>query len=129
MINAKENPDVVVEWTIKSNIMYSIIGIGDKYTTSGMDSITYRWYGAGDFGIDCRYDKGDVIKMQLNIPERILRFYKNGVLSNKIVKDINVSKEYHLIIKIHSTDAAIKDSVYLIDFNIKGHKSLSFHNK
>ena len=82
-----------------------------------------------DYGIDCRYDKGDVIKMQYNVLEQRLRFYKNGKLSKQMVKDIDVSKEYHLIIKIHSLEAKIKDSVDLIDFKIKGNKSLSFHNK
>ena len=72
------------------------------------------------------FRKGDTIKIELNIPKRQLIYYKNDKLSDVEFNNIEISKEYHLAIKVHTMDALAKDNVELIDFDIKGYKSLSF---
>ena len=64
--------------------------------------------------------------MELNIPKRHLIYYNNDKLSQIAFNNIEMTKKYHLAIKVHTISASAKDNVELIDFNIKGHKSLSF---
>ena len=124
MINPKENTDVIVEWTIQVNVRYFIIGIDSSYLNFG--DLSYEMYLAP--WDDDDFNKGDLIKMEWNISKRQVVFYTNGKLSEKVVNNISMSKEYHLVVKIYTNEAVSGDGVKLIDFNINPQKKVSFYS-
>ena len=126
IIDSLTNPDIIVEWIIESNVKFCCIGIHSTYSIDAYDAFDYDWYGR-DINVAEEFDRDDTIKMVLNIPQRQLRFYKNGKLSKVVFNDIEVEKKkYHLAIKVHTLQSNDKDTVKLIDFSVKGEKSLSY---
>ena len=123
IINPAKNPNAIIQWTVKINIKFSMIGIHSSYSLHNNDP-DYHWYGASNY--DDQFRKGDIIKMELNVPKRQLIYYKNDKLSKVAFDNIKLNKKYHLAITAHTVSALVKDNVELIDFDIKGHKSLSF---
>ena len=123
IVDPQENPDIVVEWTVKINIRYCCIGINSLYQM-GDETMDYRWYGAID--ASGTFGEGDLIKMVLDIPKQELIYYRNGELSKKRFDGIDTEERYHLTLKVHSSKAVPGDGVELMDFNVKGHKCLAF---
>ena len=111
----------------KTNIPSCSIGI--DFTYSSMDPSTisegYYWHGTLD-GMD-NFRNGDVIAMELNVPKRKVLFYKNYKLSDKVFYDIDISKEYHLVIELDALNARDGDNIQLLDFNVQGRQSLTFY--
>ena len=124
IINPKDNPDIIVEWTIKCDMEFVIIGIHQSYDE---DYVKYKWYGVGDFNYN--FAKGDEIKMVFDATKQKLIFYKNGELSKKEVNNIDISKQYHLLIKVfYDYEEPESGTVQLLDCNVTGGNSLSFHS-
>ena len=125
IINPTKNPDVIAEWTIESNVKWYAIGIKSKYNLEA--EIDYAWDGRKISSGKLR--KGDTIKMELNIPNKSLTYYKNDKLMKDSFSNIDVSKEYHLAIEISEVAMEEGDNVKLIDFSVKQYKSLSFYRE
>ena len=118
IIDCKKNPDVIARWSIKTSVRYCVIGIHSDYTDLSATAPDYGWYGAL---YPPRFYKGDTVIMELNGKKKQLIYYKNDKLDMVRAHDIDPSKEYHLIIKVHTDSTKAKDNVQLIDFNIEGY--------
>ena len=57
-----------------------------------------------------------------------LKYYKNDELTEVVYDGIDLSKKYHLLVKVNAVDTLIKDDVQLIDFNVSNYNSLSFYH-
>ena len=84
--NSKINPNLIAEWNIKNNIQCCVIGIHSTYTLETYFKKDYGWNGAG--GHEEYFSSGDTIKMELNIPMKQLKYYKNANLSGVVYNDI-----------------------------------------
>eukprot|EP01084_Bolivina_argentea_P134831 237702_1 len=124
IIDPKLNPNCIAEWTIKNTFDHCQIGIQKSFCNNGL--IDYKWYCHDRKG---KFGKGDVIKMQLNVPNRTLIFWKNGELS--VIKHENIAlKQYHLTIKFNTKTLSIDhDNVQLMDFNVEQYTEMIFKSK
>ena len=155
IINPTENPKVTAAWRVKIDADLCVIGIhsmygddttcyGDAYTanideetgnmTQTRMSPNYGWQ--GDLktiishinkkrGMD-EFKRGDMIEMRLDLSEKTLRFQKNNKETNIVFNNIDISANYHLMIR---TTADSESSFQIIDFDIKHCNSLSFHSE
>ena len=128
------NPNAIISWTIKSKVEFCQIGIHSNYTDEADDDCDYEWYGQSDEK-DSFY-QGAEIKLELDIPKRKLIFYKNDMLTKIAFDNIDLNKQYHLVVKLHQYNNnnfakfGPKGEVKLIDFDMKGHEYVAFyHNK
>ena len=163
IINPMKNPNVIATWTVKVNARNCQIGIHSSYENKlhsfgNANHPNYGWWAShADFGamiqtkMNISYNKdwfvcNDVIKMQLNVPEKKLVFFKNNRKTNIVFENIDLSSSYHLKVRIipriisasthfinndltqmvlRREDAA---PIQLIDFDIKNCSSFSFHS-
>ena len=118
IINPIKNPNAIIEWTIKNEIASFVVGIHSTRKILGESRKYVR-----------AFSKGDVIKMELNIPKRELIFLKNDK-HRHICRDIDTSKEYHLWATVCTILSTASDNyVQLMDYQVKGHQCLSFYSK
>ena len=78
-----------------------------------------------------KFNDGDnVIKMELNVSEKQLKFHKNGQETNIVFDDIDITTNYHLMIRCYPKQHQINVcSFQIIEFNIKDYESISFYSK
>ena len=129
IIDPKLNPNIIIKWTIKSNIEFCMIGIHSTHTLQGHETLNYSWYGASDSR--GRFNEGDTIMVELNVAKAKLLYYVNGKLSKVVFDDIDLNKKYHLVLKLHPYNNHQDDpmgTVQLIEFGVKGDKNISFYN-
>ena len=109
----------IVNWSFKVDI--GSIGIGiissnyeqtDSWPFGKSKSNNYAWYGCGTVWSDTfrtgylnkadipRFGNGDIIKMELNIQEKRLKFYNNDQDINLQFDNIDASTTYQLAIAI-----------------------------
>ena len=123
IIKSMDNREAIIEWTIRNNMANCQIGLFSSYKMGWLDP-DYSWYGV--FNIKDSFGIGDTIKLVLNIAAKNVIYYKNDKISKISYGNVDVSKEYHLAIKVF-TSSISTDNVQLIDFNVKNCNSLSFH--
>ena len=146
IMNPTENPNVIATWTIKVDTGLCTIGIDSEYVdpppiyiyTFYETSRWYRWDGWDGMQNDDRtqnkkqdkdkFKRGDVIKMQLDVPNKKLIFYRNDKRTNIVFDDIDVSKNYHLEINVYCHGIRSL-ATQIIDFNVINHNSLTFYSK
>ena len=141
IINPRNNPEMIVIWTIKINAKDSIIGIHSNYDTKDIlpygesgGTANYGWWGAEGQKLDinetthsvAKFEDGDTIKMELNLSLQRLRFYRNGKLSDVGFNDIDMKTNYHMMMRFQPYKGS---SVQLIDFDIQNYKLLSFFSE
>ena len=156
IINTENNPNVIATWTVKTNSVCCIIGIhsmyddenicyGDDYNDSesgsnrmspnygwegegGRIGTGYTWYGGG--GME-KFDDGDnVIKMELNVSKKQLKFYKNGQETKVVFNDIDITTDYHLMIRCYPKQHQINVySFQIMEFTITNNNSISFYSQ
>ena len=114
---------VNVEWTFKiksgGNIGIGLHSMSCKYpfisygwTSHGIQFLRLNGYGMCN---QQRFNKNDVIKMELNTQDKILQFYRNKERKPQvIIKNINGNCNYKLGILMLNNESSIK----LIDFKI-----------
>ena len=141
IIDPMKNPNAIATWTIKVGTTKCIIGVHSKYVSSvciayGGWSACYGWWGSeakemrGGNG-SCRevgatvFNAGDLIGIELNIKEKIVKFSKNARFICTFY-DIDTTESYHLMIRVggHQTT-----SFQIIDFDIKNYDNLSFYSQ
>ena len=141
IINPSENPKAIITWTIKvlSKADTYIIGIHSIYEDSvgyGGDQAGYGWWGSSNTMIGTRsnysyckerFTFGDVIKLELNVANKEVTYYKNGEKINFVFENIDISSSYHLLLRVLKRDNVPKGQ--LIDFEIIGHESMSFYDE
>ena len=121
MINLKLNPEAIAIWTITGNNEKVFgMGIHSSYSIDSKDLVKLPYFASRY----CR--RGDIMKMELNIPKLKVIFYKNDEMTKE--QDIEIAdKEYHLVIRLHTFRVKKGDYIRLTDFHIKGDKLLSCH--
>ena len=142
IINAAKNPNAVAIWTLKvnkckdsSNFIIGIHSVFDKNSVEyGKGDNRYGWWGSGykivngialSRTVDT-FENGDVITMELNIPDKTLLFYKNKKRSKNFTIDhIDVTATYHLVVRLFRSMFA-SGIVSIIDFDIKNYNCLDF---
>ena len=142
IINPRENHDMIATWSIKVGSDNCIIGIHSKYEIDACytreEAGNYGWWGkygakyGGKVGTDIttlgfnKFKTGDTVKMEFNVKMKLLRFYRNGTLTNVVFDGIDISLDYHLMIRM-MTNQSMRHFVQIIDFEMKGYKSLHFY--
>ena len=142
MIDPSKNPDGIITWIIKNNIKNCIIGIHTTYNEMvfyGHSEANYGWWGMQGKMVQTKskytdskdyFDFGDIIKVQLNISDRQLIFYKNNEKTNVIFDDIDASQVYHLAIRLHiSSKDGYQPSGQIIDFRAENCNNLYYHKE
>ena len=115
-VNANENINSVASWKFKSESEFLVIGIVDVMKISNFnktesfcfsDDGSYGWYGCGELwsngkfeSKDERFKAGDTIKLELNLPQKTLRFYKNDKDINLQIQNIDSTHTYRLAISV-----------------------------
>ena len=127
IIDPSLNANAVIEWTITVNATHCIIGIHSRYSVKGYNVLDYQWHGQSNAMPG--FNKHDVIKMELNLPQRKLLFYINNVLSRVMFNDIDMSREYHLVLKMNTfmVKKGDQESIHLTGFNVEDQQCLFFH--
>ena len=121
IIKPKENPEMIAKWKFKVNANYNFIGMGSDYNHDCIGNY-------GDDGLVVSIDdwNDDIIQMELNIPKRKLIFHWNDKFIHTAENDIDMSKEYHLMVLMTRKQ---KNSIKLIDFKMRNQKILSFYSE
>ena len=115
-VNANKNINSVASWKFKSESEFLVIGIVDVMKISNFnktesfcfsDDGSYGWYGCGELwsngkfeSKDKRFKAGDTIKLELNLPQKTLRFYKNDKDINLQIQNIDSTHTYRLAISV-----------------------------
>ena len=115
-IDVNKFTNMIVHWTFKIEYKYVVIGIDSsdsEYTErfgwgTNNDKNHYGWYGMGILYSKCPWEKsgnpqfvkGDIIKMELNVPQKVLKYYKNDQDIELQFDDIDVTKTYRLSVSI-----------------------------
>ena len=124
IIDPKRNSRAIAQWTVKVNTKWCQIGIrSNRY---------FRyWYGAIHW--QEKFHKGDEITVQLNLRRGWVSFFKNGKLSYPEYRLNNWLKKHDekywlgACVWLNPETLNNDDSVELIDFEVIGHESLSYH--
>ena len=140
IINPKENPNIIATWTIKVGSGQCIIGIHSKYDDyhsygKWERSKNYGWSGGGlilgtntyKFDNVDTFGKDDIIRIEMDVGQRTLKFYKNNKITNVMFNDIDIYACYHLMVRIN-TARAIGSCFKIIDFDFNKYKCLHFHS-
>ena len=120
IIKPNQNPEMVAKWKFKVNANYTFIGISSEYNDNCIAN-------NGD-GLDLTIPEcnDDMIEMELNIPQKKLKFYWNDRLFHVAENDVDMSKQYHLMVLMTGKQ---KDCIQLIQFKKQNHKILSFYSE
>ena len=116
-IDARTNSRAIAEWTVKVNTTWCQIGLASKWHF-------HYWYGAIHW--KAKFYKGDEIKVQLNLREKKVSFFRNGEVCcvGYKLEDWQIYKDqkYWLgaCVWLNPETTKEDDSLELIDFNVKG---------
>ena len=75
-------------------------------------------------GLD-KFASADPVKMVLDVTKKQLKFYKNDEETNIVFDNIDLSANYHLMIRASSFEIG---SCQMMQFNVKNYDSLTFYS-
>lgn len=121
-IDTNKFKDMIVNWTLKMEGYYGVIGIAPSNYSKTEGGFVFRfanddtpgiygWHGntgclrstgLSGGGKDCglKFGKGDTIKMELNVKEKVLKFYRNSDNNHVKIDNIDTTKIYRLAISL-----------------------------
>lgn len=134
IIDVNKNANCIITWTIKIYKAYCAIGIDSSDCKMINDwcfnlwrnkSQYYGWGYSGQlhaFKQNVRYNSGfkdgDIIKMELNLQSKSLKYYVNDNDMNFGFDDIDITKTYRLAISLFVDQSVENVKVQILDFNI-----------